>query len=162
MLSTTFAHQITLQMAKTIEQVIQQKQFQNAQQKATLGLIIAGNSLVAKHNSFVKQNDITIQQYNVLRILRGNYPNPCTILTIKERMIDRKSDVSRIVERLRKSGLIVRNACAEDRRAVDVVISEKGLALLNQLDPGIKKLMQLGDLTDEEANLLSSLIERIL
>ena len=99
-----------------------------------LNLIYTTNWLTSKQDSLFKDSDITVQQYNVLRILRGQYPNPCSIKLIKERMLDRMSDTSRIVDKLYTKKLLERNECPDDRRSVNVVISDKGLELLKSLD----------------------------
>ena len=99
-----------------------------------LNLIYTTNWVNAKHDSFFKDSEITIQQYNVLRILRGQHPNPCSIKLIKERMLDRMSDASRIVDKLNSKKLLVRRECPNDRRSVDIVITDKGLEILKALD----------------------------
>jgi len=99
-----------------------------------LNLIYTTNWVNAKHDSFFKDSEITIQQYNVLRILRGQHPNPCSIKLIKERMLDRMSDASRIVDKLNLKKLVVRSECPNDRRSVDIVITDKGLEILKALD----------------------------
>jgi DNA-binding MarR family transcriptional regulator len=115
----------------------------------------------AKHDVLFKGSQITIQQYNVLRILRGQYPNPCCIKLIKERMLDRMSDASRIVDKLNAKELIKRTETQTDRRFVDVVITDKGLELLQSLDYidetseqffkslSIKEINSLNDLLDK-------------
>ena len=85
------------------------------------------------HQKF-KNEDITIQQYNVLRILRGQYPKPCNLKLIKDRMLDRMSDASRIVDKLKSKGFLERHECPNDRRNVDLLITDKGLELLKSLD----------------------------
>ena len=81
-----------------------------------------------------KPFDLTLQQYNVLRILRGQYPNPITVIAIIERMLDKMSNASRLVDKLLAKDLVIRRLCPHDRRAVDVIITEKGLELLEKLD----------------------------
>ena len=87
-------------MILKLEDEIQQQKFKSIQQKLMLNLIYTTNWLTSKQDSLFKDSDITLQQYNVLRILRGQYPNPCSIKLIKERMLDRMSDASRIVDKL--------------------------------------------------------------
>jgi DNA-binding MarR family transcriptional regulator len=81
------------------------------------------------------QYHITLQQFNILRILRGQHPKPATINLLKERMLDKMSDASRIVDRLVQKGLVTREINQKDRRAVDIIISEEGLAVLKKIDP---------------------------
>jgi DNA-binding MarR family transcriptional regulator len=150
-------------MTNTISAVIHQNHFDNSYQKILIGLMLTNSRLEERQNFIFKQYDISLQQYNVLRILRGQYPNASTLQTVKERMIDRMSDVSRIVERLRKSGLLTRVPKTVDRRAVDILISEEGLALLKKIDTEtgyfyepIKKLQK------EESAQLSILLDKLL
>lgn len=127
-----------------------------------LNLIYTTNWLTAKQDSLFKDSDITVQQYNVLRILRGQYPNPCSIKLIKERMLDRMSDTSRIVDKLFTKKLLLRNECPNDRRSVNVVISDKGLELLKSLDyiDDLSK-QTLKSLSDEEINTLNALLDKL-
>jgi len=110
-----------------------------------------------------KEYGVTPQQYNALRILRGQHPKPATVGLIKERMIDRNSDASRIVERLRKANFVERVTCENDRRAVDVVITEKGLALLKKLDPIVNTINDpLKTLDATEIAELNAMLDKIL
>lgn len=83
----------------------------------------------------LKLFDLSIQQYNVLRILRGQKGNPANLCTIQERMVDRSSNTTRLVDKLINKGWVVRKVCAENRRKVEISITEKGLAVLKELDP---------------------------
>lgn len=127
-----------------------------------LNLIYTTNWLTSKQDSLFKDSDITVQQYNVLRILRGQYPNPCSIKLIKERMLDRMSDTSRIVDKLYTKKLLERNECPNDRRSVNVIISDKGLELLKSLDyiDDISK-QSLKSLTTAEINTLNELLDKL-
>jgi len=145
-----------------LEDEIQQKKFKSIQQKLMLNLIYTTNWLTAKQDSLFKDSDITVQQYNVLRILRGQYPNPCSIKLIKERMLDRMSDTSRIVDKLLTKKLLQRNECPNDRRSVNVIITDEGLALLKSLDhvDELSKQM-LKSLSTEEIDTLNTLLDKI-
>lgn len=127
-----------------------------------LNLIYTTNWVTAKQDSLFKDADVTIQQYNVLRILRGQHPNPCSIKLIKERMLDRMSDASRIVDKLNTKQLLVRRECPNDRRSVDVIITDKGLELLKSLDhvDDLSKQM-LKSLSTEEINTLNFLLDKL-
>ncbi|GAB3906616.1 MarR family winged helix-turn-helix transcriptional regulator [Mucilaginibacter boryungensis] len=110
---------------------------------------------------FEKYN-LTTQQFNVLRILRGQYPNPATINLLKERMLDKMSDASRIVDRLIQKGMVSRCTNKKDRRAVDIRISDAGLELLARMDIEFKPKDFLKDnLTEEEAAQLSDLLDKM-
>jgi len=145
-----------------LEDEIQQKKFKSEEQKLMLNLIYTTNWINAKYDSFFKDSDITIQQYNVLRILRGQHPNPCSIKLIKERMLDRMSDASRIVEKLNTKKLLERRECPNDRRSVDVVISENGLKLLASLDHiDEESRLLFNTLSAEEKATLNELLDKL-
>ncbi len=127
-----------------------------------LNLIYTTNWLTAKQDSLFKDSDVTVQQYNVLRILRGQHPNPCSIKLIKERMLDRMSDASRIVDKLYAKKLLIRKECPNDRRSVDVLITDKGLELLKSLDyiDDLSK-QNIKSLTNDEINTLNDLLDKL-
>jgi DNA-binding MarR family transcriptional regulator len=118
-----------------LESEIVQKKFQNEYHKAIVNIVYTYNWMVEKQSRQLKPYDISLQQYNILRILRGQYPNPASVKLIKARMLDKMSDVSRLVEKLRIKGLVNRVICPRDRRHVDICITDKGLDLLKDLDP---------------------------
>jgi DNA-binding MarR family transcriptional regulator len=110
----------------------------------------------------LNRHKITLQQYNILRILRGQHPNPATINLLKERMLDKMSDASRIVERLVQKELVNRCINDKDRRAVDILISPKGLEILQKLDIEMSSREILKkNLSEEDAELLSSLLDKM-
>jgi len=117
-----------------LEKEIQQKSFKSPQQKLAVNLLYTSNWLNYQYQQHFKNYDITMQQFNVLRILRGQHPNYCTLKLIKERMLDRMSDASRIVDKLVEKKYVVRHQCPSDRRSVNLLIADKGLALLKELD----------------------------
>ena len=125
-------------------------------------MIFTYNWLVYKYDQYFKEHDITQQQYNVLRILRGQYPQKCNLKLVKERMLDRMSDVSRIVDKLCKKAYIERTECPKDRRNVDLLISQKGLDLLSKLDyidDEFKKV--LSNLNEKEVKQLNELLDKV-
>jgi DNA-binding MarR family transcriptional regulator len=117
----------------SLENDIQQAKFRNEYQKAAINLIYTFNWLTEKNKQFFDKADITSQQFNILRILRGAGV-PLSTLQIRQRMLDKMSDTSRIVDRLVKKELVKKVICKTDRRLVDVTISDKGLSLLKDLD----------------------------
>ena len=144
-----------------IEKDIQQQVFRNEHQKATVNIIFSANWLSEKIKNFLDTEDITPQQYNILRILRGS-KEPMSTLQIRERMLDKMSDTSRIVERLQKKGLVEKKTCPADKRLVDVVISKKGLALLEKLDRKNTELDSIVNaLSADEANTLNGLLDKM-
>lgn len=116
-----------------IEKDIQQPNFRNEFQKMGINIIYTANWLNERIASFLAKEDITLQQYNILRILRGSEV-PLSTLQIRERMLDKMSDTSRIVDRLIAKGLVEKSACIKDKRLVDIVLSKKGFQLLEKLD----------------------------
>ncbi|MFM1929071.1 MAG: hypothetical protein RL387_399 [Bacteroidota bacterium] len=116
-----------------IEQDIQQTNFRNEYQKLGINLMYTANWLNEKIASVLSQEDITQQQYNILRILRGA-EKPLSTLQIRARMLDKMSDTSRIVDRLVAKELVEKNTCPTDKRLVDVVLSKKGFTVLEKLD----------------------------
>ncbi len=116
-----------------IEKDIQQTNFRNEFQKMGINIIYTANWLNEKMGQILASEDITQQQYNILRILRGS-DAPLSTLKIRERMLDKMSDTSRIVDRLIVKGLVEKFACVKDKRLVDITVTKKGLQLLEKLD----------------------------
>lgn len=116
-----------------IEKEIQQSNFRNVYQKMAINLMYTANWLNEKISRILSKEDITQQQYNILRILRGS-DVPLSTLQIRERMLDKMSDTSRIVDRLVAKELVEKNSCKADKRLVDIVLTEKGLQLVKKLD----------------------------
>lgn len=146
----------------SIENEINQRKFNSEQQKATINLIYTFNWVREKISEILATEDITSQQFNILRILRGSHPKPLSTLQIRERMLDKMSDTSRLVDRLLAKELVKKGTCDKDRRLVDVSISDKGLRMLERLDKKQHELDSvLGNLSNEEAAELSSLLDKI-
>ena len=145
---------------KKIEEEIQQKKFRNAHQKAVINLIYTSNWLQNRHQDFFKTFGITGQQFNILRVLKGQHPNSISPTEIKSRMLDKNSDVSRLLNRLISKDLIIKNTCPKDKRASDVFISEKGIELLQEIDKRQKEIDQVLSLSPEEAAQLSDLLDK--
>ncbi|MEL7342076.1 MAG: MarR family transcriptional regulator [Bacteroidota bacterium] len=144
-----------------LEDEIQQKNpFKSAKERSIVNLLFTTNCLVAQQKKMFKPFGITLQQFNVLRILRGQYPNPISTSDIRDRMLDRMSDVSRIVDRLVKKRLVIRKPCKADKRLVDVVINEKGLDLLQQIDEDVNIRSFAEGLNEEQANQLNELLDQ--
>lgn len=144
-----------------IEKEIRSSKFEDDYQKSIINLIFTYNWLTTVLKKKLGKYHVTLQQFNVLRILRGQYPNPATVNLIRERMLDKMSDASRIVDRLIQKGLVTRCTNASDRRAVDIRISDKGLDLLKKMD----KDMTAADIVKEnltiaEAAQLSDLLDK--
>lgn len=148
---------------RSLEERIKQSKFRNEKHKTVISILYTSNVVTAHYEEAFGKYGITLQQFNVLRILRGQNPAPSTVNLIRERMLDKMSDASRIVERLRKADLVDRVPSKKDRRAVDVVITKKGLDVLTQIDKVELHLQEpLKGLSDSEAKLLNDLLEKIM
>lgn len=146
----------------SIGEEIKQSNFRNNQQKAVLNILLTANTIYAINNRFFKQFGLSPEQYNVLRILRGNQPEACTVLSIQERMLDKMSNASRLVDKLESKGLLTRKQSKEDRRQVDVVITKKGLELLDQIAIPFEGLENtLNCVSEEELNRFSDILDII-
>ena len=143
----------------------QQKPFSSSEQEIVLGLMIAAARVLEPWAKFLKTTaQLTNNQYNVLRILRGSHPAKLACSEIAERMIDRDPDVTRLVDRLEKRGLVTRVHSRQDRRVVEVGISAKGLALVRGLDAHVQRLPKalLGHLGAERLRQLGSLLDAVI
>jgi DNA-binding MarR family transcriptional regulator len=144
-----------------LENEINQRKFRNEYQKSAINLIYTYNWVTEKITNIFDEWEITPQQFNILRILRGA-GQPLSTLQIRQRMLDKMSDTSRIVDRLVKKGLVKKGICKMDRRLVDVTITDKGKKLLEKIDQysdqmdGIMK-----NLTEEDARTLNELLDKI-
>jgi DNA-binding MarR family transcriptional regulator len=117
---------------------------------------------IERIKNFLASEDITHQQYNILRILRGSSPEPLSTLQIRERMLDKMSDTSRIVDRLLAKELVKKCVCPKDKRLVDVTISDKGQKLLKKLDTEAANIDNvMNNLTESEAEQLSQLLDKL-
>ena len=146
----------------SIEKEIHQKRFRSGYQKALINIIYTGNWLNLQSLHGLKPYGITLQQFNVLRILRGQYPHPATVNMIIERMLDKMSNVSRIVDKLHTKGLVNRKECPEDRRKVDITITQEGRDLLKKLDILDREWeSQLTPLSADEIVTLNRLLDKI-
>lgn len=117
-----------------IEEEIKQKKFGNDYEKMAVNIMFTASWLESSNLKRFKPYGITPQQYNVLRILRGSHPKKLMLFDIASRMIDKNSNATRLVEKLRLSGLVTREQCPDNRRQVDIAITAKGLELLAEID----------------------------
>ncbi|WP_374950337.1 MarR family winged helix-turn-helix transcriptional regulator [Mucilaginibacter sp.] len=145
-----------------IEEDIKSTNFEDNYHKAVINL----NYTYGWMNNYMRPEfekyKLTQQQFNILRILRGQFPKPATVNLLKERMIDKMSDASRIVDRLVQKGLVSRCTNSRDRRAVDIRISDEGLEILTKMDVTFKtKDLFKQNLTEEEAGKLSDLLDKM-
>ena len=144
-----------------IEKEIHQNKFRNEYQKSIINLIFTYNWLRDQLQTYLAKYHLTMQQYNILRILRGA-GRPLSTLQIRERMLDKMSDTSRIVDRLVIKGWVKKTLCKKDRRLVDIVISDSGMKLLRKLDPSFEEIDKIFDsLSVKEAQQINKLLDKI-
>jgi DNA-binding MarR family transcriptional regulator len=137
-------------------------QFESEHQQAIVNVLYTYTWCIDQLKKVIVPYDITTQQFNILRILRGQYPEPSTINLLRSRMLDKMSDASRIVDRLVQKGLVFKKANGADKRAVDIVISDKGLDLLKIMDKEVSiSNIVSSNLTPEEAGQLNLLLDKM-
>ncbi len=146
----------------SLEKDIQQGKFRNEFQKATVNLLYTVSWLKERIKLIFDEESITHQQFNILRILRGSFPHPISTQTIRDRMLEKMSDVSRIVDRLVVKGLVKKVISERDRRLVDVLITDKGRKLLERLDLRESEIDGvIKGLAEKEAAQLNQLLDKI-
>jgi len=144
-----------------IEKDIQQTNFRNEFQKMGINIIYTANWLNEKMGQILSTEDITQQQYNILRILRGS-DAPLSTLKIRERMLDKMSDTSRIVDRLIVKDLVEKTACVKDKRLVDITVTKKGLQLLEKLDALNEQIDSiLKGVSEKEAITMNQILDKL-
>ena len=145
-----------------IDDEIQTRKFRNERHKATINIVFTSNWITHILEKRAGEAQITLQQFNVLRILRGQYPNPVTNSLLKDRMLDRMPDVSRIIDRLVAKGLVSREKCATDRRAADLKITAKGLETLANLEDSMLMMDILQEnISEAECQALNELLDKL-
>ena len=144
-----------------IEKDINQSHFTGEDQKAVLNIIYTYHWLTEKIKNILSAEEITQQQFNILRILRGSDPQPLSTLTIRERMLDKMSDTSRIVDRLVLKGLVDKKVCPTDKRLVDVNITREGKKLLERIDQKGDEMNSILELLNKsELRQLNALLDK--
>lgn len=145
-----------------IEEEIKQEKFHSEYQKLAINILFTNQWLTANTTKILKPYGISPQQYNVLRILKGQSPKAISVSNIMERMIDKMSNTSRLVEKLRQKELIERVTCEKDRRQVDVKITKKGLALLEKVSVEMNAFKNISDnLSEKDAQTINKLLDKM-
>jgi DNA-binding MarR family transcriptional regulator len=146
-----------------LEEELKMNTIQDAHHRATLNVIFTGAWMSERMNSLLKPFGISEQQYNILRILRGQKGNAISLQQISERMVHKMSNTTRLVEKLRIKGLVDRQVCPENRRKVDISILPDGLKLLNETTDQLSKVNETFkcNLTQEEASTLALLLDKV-
>lgn len=145
-----------------IEDEIKQSQFKDQYQKAAINLLFSASWMNHLNTEALKPFKISIQQFNILRILKGMHPEPVTVKLLTERMIDKMSNASRLVDKLKSKNLVERNSCPLDRRRVDVKITELGIKVVDEASKALELKMNsnMKNITESEATKLSDLLDR--
>lgn len=146
-----------------IEKEINQKEFESSRQKAIVNLIYTYNQVMDSHQKIFKKFELLPQHFNILRIIKGNHPEPVSPGYIKEVMLDKSPDLTRLLDKLVNRNLITRKTCEENRRKIDINLTKQGIKLIQQINPEIKKMMKKfgKDLSEKEAELLSDLLDKL-
>lgn len=147
----------------TLEKAIHATTPLASKQKAVLNIMYSSRVVEDQVSDVLKEFGISKEQYNVLRILRGQKGKPANLCTIQERMIHRMSNTTRLVDKLIEKGLVQRSTCEENRRKVEIFITEKGMILLKQIDPLMENvnLKILEAYTPEELEMLNKLLDKL-
>ena len=142
---------------------IKQRHFVSPAQEALLNILVTSSWLLNELSALMAPFGVTPTQYNVLRILRGSHPGKLTCTEVGRRMLDRTPDVTRLLNRLERAGLVTRNRSSHDKRVVEVGITEKGLELLARMQPVVDAAQErlMRRLSPEELRLLSDLLDRL-
>lgn len=145
-----------------LENELHTKHISSPKQRAWLNLLVTTSRSSAILGTVFKKKGLTEQQFNVLRILRGKYPETVNLCDIQERMVDKNSNATRLVEKLRQKGLVERQTCENNRRKVDIRVTDDGLKLLSELDPEIEEVIDqlFRNLNEAEIRQLDGLLER--
>ncbi len=145
-----------------LENEIKQQSFKSEDQKGSINVIYTYHWIIERVKDFLAPEKITHQQFNILRILRGSDPQPLSTLTIRERMLDKMSDTSRIVDRMVIKGLVTKRLCATDKRLVDVSLTQEGKKLLARLDKRNCEMEQImSNLNKSELETLNALLDKL-
>jgi DNA-binding MarR family transcriptional regulator len=146
----------------TIEEAIQQKKFKSERTKLLINLLYTSSWLSCIQSRFFKEYDLTPQQYNVLRILRGQKGRAISVNEITRRMVDRTSNASRLVDKLVKKGLVERKQCDQDRRSVDIKVTQVGLEILSNLDSIQNQAhFEWIGISEDEARTVNDLLDKL-
>jgi len=145
-----------------LEDEIKQEKFENENHKLIVNIQFTANWLSTIHNRVLKPFGISSQQFNVLRILKGQFPNPSSLNLIKERMLDKESNASRLIDKLVGAKLVNRITCPNNRRQVDITITKAGIKLLEDINIQIKKLNSaMPSLNEDDAKTLNALLDKL-
>ena len=145
-----------------IEEEIKQPNFKDEFEKADINIMYTANWMNSKFYCVIKPFDISTQQFNILRILRGQNGKPVSLKLLTERMMDKMSNTSRLVEKMLSKDLLKRKVCPENRRQIEINLTEEGLNVCNELSKEIE-IFRNNDLkiTEKEAVELNRILDKI-
>lgn len=147
---------------KIEDEIMQQKGFPTEYDRAVVNILFTSSWLYNLNAARLKEHGVTPEQFNVLRILRGSYPKPMMLNDISGRMLDKSSNATRLVEKLRQKGLVKREICPNNRRQVDIMITESGLGILTAIDNGCQEWMKsVKNLSQAEAGELNRILDKL-
>lgn len=147
----------------TIEEAIQQRRFHSASHRSHVNIVYTASWLNHRMAAVLKPYGLSLQQFNILRILRGRGNEPSTIKLLTERMLDKMSNASRLVDKLKEKGYVQRQECPSDRRRVDIVITQGGLDIIGQASQAVEIMWDetFINLTDEDSEQLCFLLDKL-
>ncbi|MEP2670113.1 MAG: MarR family transcriptional regulator [Cyclobacteriaceae bacterium] len=145
-----------------LEEDVKQTKFTNEHQKAMVNILYTSSWLNNRNAAYFKKFNISPEQFNVLRILRGSHPNPMRLADVAERMIEKNSNCTRLVEKLRQKDMVDRQLCEANRRQVDISITAKGLKVLSDIDKDYDQWLSIQkSITKAEAIELNRILDKL-
>jgi len=146
----------------SLEEELKVSKFQNQRHRLSVNIMYTNNWMTSQMQEVFRKFGVTNQQYNILRILRGKYPLPCTIHELRNKMLDKQPDVSRLLDRIQAKQLVERKPNETDRRKMDVVISAKGLELLSRMENAVAGFDDFfSNLDNSEILVLNQLLDKV-
>lgn len=146
----------------SLEEELKVSRFQNQRHRLSVNIMYTNNWMTSQMQEVFRNFGVTNQQYNILRILRGKYPLPCTIHELRSKMLDKQPDVSRLLDRIQAKELVERKPNETDRRKMDVVVSAKGLELLSRMEDAVSRFDDFfSNLDDSEIVILNQLLDKV-
>lgn len=146
-----------------IEDILKTRKPLPEKKKLVINLMLASNEAGTKVAEALKPFEISVQQFNVLRILRGQQGKPANLSTVQDRMVNKMSNTTRLVDKLLEKDLVARNTCQENRRKIEIFITDTGMALLEEIDPVIEKAEEeiTRNISQQEVQTLNELLEKL-
>lgn len=146
-----------------VEDILKTSRPLSPKKKLVINLMLTSNEAGAKMAEAMKPFEISVQQFNVLRILRGQKGKPANLSTVQDRMVNKMSNTTRLVDKLLEKNLVERNTCEENRRKIEIIITEQGMKLLQEIDPIIDKTEEelTTNLSQQEVENLNGLLEKM-